>query len=175
MDRAYAIAADALAPAPFPKGEGRKISCSASFLLLMEIRPDPRSLERLSFAIEMGQGQFKLMVVRCNYGPLVDAAIAQLKELCSVPLISVWVGAEHVIFERIGEVLDQSPEAGAVMVRLATGMDREELTRIFGEANRSREVLRDQIKRPVVLWVDDTAEAVFMDAASDLESLSTGS
>ena len=140
----------------------------------MEFSPDPRSLERLSFAIEMGQGQFKLMVVRCNYKPLVDAVMAQLTEICPVTLVSVWVDAKGSVLERVTEAVEQKPEAGCVVVRFAAGMDREVLTQIFGAANRAREVFRDRIKRPIVLWLDDAAEAVFMDAASDLESLSTG-
>ncbi|MEM6503351.1 MAG: hypothetical protein AAF685_16140, partial [Cyanobacteria bacterium P01_C01_bin.89] len=140
----------------------------------MEFSPDPRSLERLSFAIEMGQGQFKLMVVRCNYKPLVDAVMAQLVEICPVTLVSVWVDAKGSVLERVTEAVEQKPEAGCVVVRFAAGMDREVLTQIFGAANRAREVFRDRIKRPIVLWLDDAAEAVFMDAASDLESLSTG-
>ncbi|MEM9770895.1 MAG: hypothetical protein AAF889_04720 [Cyanobacteria bacterium P01_D01_bin.73] len=140
----------------------------------MEFSPDPRSLERLSFAIEMGQGQFKLMVVRCNYKPLVDAVMARLEEICPVTLVSVWVDANVGVLERVTEAVEQNPEVGCVVVRFSAGMDREVLTQIFGAANRAREVFRDRIKRPIVLWLDDAAEAVFTDAASDLESLSTG-
>ncbi|MEM9244127.1 MAG: hypothetical protein AAGA67_00075 [Cyanobacteria bacterium P01_F01_bin.153] len=140
----------------------------------MEFNPDQRTVERLSFAIEMGQGQFKLMVVRCNYKPLVDAVMARLVEICPVTLVSVWVDAKGSVLERVTEAVEQNPEAGCVVVRFAAGMDREVLTQIFGAANRAREVFRDRIKRPIVLWLDDAAEAVFMDAASDLESLSTG-
>ncbi|MEM1426472.1 MAG: hypothetical protein AAGF75_07985, partial [Cyanobacteria bacterium P01_H01_bin.130] len=140
----------------------------------MEFSPDSRSLERLSFAIEMGQGQFKLMVVRCNYGPLIDAVVARLVEICPVTLVSVQVGAGDGILEKSLEALERSPEAGCVVVRVAAGLEREELNQIFGAANRAREVFRDRVARPVVLWLDDEGEAVFMDAANDLESLSTG-
>ena len=140
----------------------------------MEFSPDPRSLERLSFAIEMGQGQFKLMVVRCNYKPLVDAVMAQLTEICPVTLVSVWVDAKGSVLERVTEAVEQKPEAGCVVVRFAAGMDREVLTQIFGAANRAREVFRDRIKRPIVLWLDDAAEAVCMDAASVVVSVSSG-
>ncbi len=142
--------------------------------MTMEFSPDPRSLERLSFAIEMGQGQFKLMVVRCNYGPLIDAVMARLVEICPVTLLLVQVGAGDGILEKSLEALERSPEAGCVVVRVAAGLDREDLNQIFGAANRAREVFRDRVARPVVLWLDDEGEAVFMDAASDLESLSTG-
>ena len=141
----------------------------------MELSPDQRSLERLSFAIEMGQGQFKLIVVRCSYWQRIRGVMKQLKALCPVEVATVMVRSPgDGVLERVTETLAQAPEAGAVAVYFAKGLDREDLTQIFGAANRAREVFRDRIQRPIVLWLDDQGEAVFMDAASDLESLSTG-
>lgn len=138
------------------------------------LSPDQeRALQRLAFAIEAGQGRFKLLIARCNYGDLVDRLLVRLQTLCEVEVRRlVLQPGDRQLFAAIERAINSDPP-GALAVVGFGGLTDGDLRELFAQANRSREAFRDRFPLPLVWWLDDRSLQQLQNTASDLASWAT--
>ena len=128
-------------------------------------------LEDLAWELESAEGQFSLMLARCNYTRLRDELVEHLRQICSVMIrVLVLQPSETALYTRIQSEL-KGEQPGALMVfGLETVADLEQL---LSNANQVREEFRKNCPFPIVLWVTDEVMKGLVHAAPDLESWST--
>ncbi|MGD1937528.1 MAG: hypothetical protein ACFCA4_08240 [Cyanophyceae cyanobacterium] len=128
----------------------------------------PRSQRVLKRAIALSEGQFSLVLVRCNYGALEQAWIEGL------PKQDPWQGLHwvHVSpeLQDLLEPLEATTATGQPTAVMVSGLSNlATLDEVLVQANQ----LRDRFKSlpcPVVLWLSDRALEKFARFAPDLKS-----
>ncbi|MBW4578652.1 MAG: PD40 domain-containing protein [Tildeniella nuda ZEHNDER 1965/U140] len=128
-------------------------------------------LEDLAWELESAEGQFSLMLARCNYARLRDELVEHLRQICFVVIrVMVLQPSETALYTRIQSEL-KGEQPGALMVfGLETVAD---LAQLLSNANQVREEFRKNCSFPIVLWVTDDVMKGLVHAAPDLESWST--
>ncbi|WP_017652978.1 hypothetical protein [Fortiea contorta] len=127
-----------------------------------------QSVQQLAWAIAAAQGQFKLILARCNYASLCDRLIERLQAISQVEISVLRLGASRrtlytVIREEFGEELP-----ACLMV---LGWESvENLAQMLTSANQVREEFRQHFPFPLVLWINDEVYKQIMQLAPDLES-----
>ncbi|AFZ14569.1 WD-40 repeat-containing protein [Crinalium epipsammum PCC 9333] len=129
------------------------------------------SLKALVRAIRLSQGQFSLILARCNYAALRDRMAQRLKELSPVPI------------EEIS--LDQLTKTLYTGIQEKLGSEQPQALRVFGldavvnmeslltSANQVREEFRLSFPFPLILWVNDEVLKKLRRLARDFESWAT--
>jgi len=128
-------------------------------------------LEDLAWELASAEGQFSLMLARCNYVHLRDDLVDHLRQICSVVIrVLVLHPSETALYTRIQDEL-RGEQPGALMVfGLETVADLEQL---LSNANQVREGFRKNCPFPIVLWVTDEVMKGLVHAAPDFESWAT--
>jgi WD40 repeat protein/tetratricopeptide (TPR) repeat protein len=130
-----------------------------------------RSLRKLSRAITQSQGNFALILVRCNYQALTDQIIQQLQDICPIPIRQL--NLRHLsrsvktLYTTIHtELGTETPQALIVL-----GLDSvDEITTLLTSTNQVREEFRKQFHFPFVLWVNDEILQKLNQFAPDFKS-----
>ena len=142
-------------------------------LLIMEdvALDNENSLSALVRAIRLSQGQFRLILVRCNYGALRDRMIQRLRKLSPVPIREIVlpqsVKSLHTTIK--AELGDEVPLALMVF-----GLESaKELKTVLKSSNYIREEFSKDFPFPLVLWVNDEVFKTLRRIAPDLESWAT--
>ena len=130
-----------------------------------------KSLSALVRAIRLSQGQFRLILVRCNYGALRDRMVQRLRELSPVEI------REIVLLESVkslytsiqAELGDEIPQALMVF-----GLESVNgLKTVLKSSNYIREEFSKHFPFPLVLWINDEVLKKLLRIAPDLESWAT--
>jgi hypothetical protein len=127
------------------------------------------SLEELAWILEASQGEFKLILARCNYIRLRSRLLRQLQRLTvtNIQLVSLKT-TDNSLYKKIS-VYSQQKEALMVW-----GLESvENLEPLLIATNQVREEFRKNFDFPVVLWVTDEVFAKLVRVASDFESWAT--
>ena len=128
-------------------------------------------LEDLAWELESAEGQFSLMLARCNYARLRDELVEHLRQICSVVIrVLVLQPSEAALYARIQSELKGEHPRALMVFGLETVADLEQL---LANANQVREEFRKNCPFPIVLWVTDEVMKGLVHAAPDLESWST--
>ena len=130
-----------------------------------------QSLQELTWAIEMSQGQFSLILARCNSVTLREQMVQRLREICPVEIREVVLDRSvNQLYSTIREQLkDEMPSAVMVLgFESVSAIDR-----VLTSANQVREEFRKNFRFPLVLWVNDEIVQQLIRLAPDLESWST--
>lgn len=129
------------------------------------------ALEELAWAIEMGQGEFTLLLARCNYARLQRELADQLQQICAVPLTRVELPTSALtLYTALQEALgDAHPEAVMVF-----GLEQvQALAQVLVSTNQVRDDFRATFPFPLVLWVNDDVLKQLIRQAPDFHSWST--
>jgi hypothetical protein len=130
-----------------------------------------RSLKQLAWAIESSVGQFKLILVRCNYASLRDRLISRLREICQVKIRVLAVQqSNRTLYTAIQEEFSAEIPACVMVVGLESVQN---LSVMLTSANQVREEFRKNFAFPLVLWIDDEIYKQLIQLAPDLESWAT--
>ncbi|MGB7439894.1 MAG: tetratricopeptide repeat protein, partial [Coleofasciculaceae cyanobacterium] len=130
-----------------------------------------QSLQELLWSLSMSEGQFSLVLARCNYEELREVMMQRLRRICpfeikEIVLAPCVVKLYSVIREELG---DEQP--GAVMV---FGLESvSEIEQLLIAMNSVREEFRKSCHFPLVLWVNDEILCKLMRLAPDFESWTT--
>ena len=117
-----------------------------------------QSLRALARAIALSQGQFSLILVRCNYtvlqGKVVGSLQGELQNYGEMPplqklVLPPSVTALYTTIQR--EIADRSP--GALVVFGLEGVARQE--ELLYSSNQVRDEFRKRLPFPVVLWLTE--------------------
>lgn len=129
------------------------------------------SLQTLIRAITLSQGEFSLILVRCNYVRLRERIVQQLREECPVKIRELVLDESvKTLYTTIAQALkDEQPNALMVF-----GLESvEEIERVIVATNQVREEFRKNFPFPIVLWVNDEVLQKFTRLAPDFDSWTT--
>ncbi|MBD1945374.1 AAA family ATPase [Coleofasciculus sp. FACHB-712] len=129
------------------------------------------SLKALVRAIRLSQGQFRLILARCNYGALRDYMVQRLRELSSVKIreLNLPASVKTLYTILLAELGDEKPSAVMVF-----GLESvNDLNTVLTSTNQVREEFRQNFPFPLVLWVNDQVLQKLIRLAPDFESWAT--
>ncbi len=130
-----------------------------------------QSLQELEFSIEMSQGDFSLILARCNYTALRNKIVQQLPKLSSVEIREIVLEpSDKRLYTRIKEELEDEIPLAVMVLGLDSVRDIEHL---LTSMNSVREEFRKNFPFPVVLWLNDETQRKFIRLAPDFESWTT--
>lgn len=140
-----------------------------------------RSLQALVRAVTLSQGEFSLILVRCNYAQLRDRILTRLQNCCpiSIDILTLPESAKTLLTTLQTElgirdgglgIRDQVPQALFLF-----GMESlHDLDQVLIATNLVREELRRQFPFPLVLWANDDGLHKLERLAPDLYSWAGG-
>ncbi|AFZ13126.1 Sigma 54 interacting domain protein [Crinalium epipsammum PCC 9333] len=129
------------------------------------------SLEELAWEISASQGEFKLILVRCNYLELKLQLTNLLQQNCEVNIKFLDLQAsESTLFASIKSQLGDEQPAALMVFGLESVRD---LDQILAATNQVREEFRKYFNFPVVLWINDAVFKKLARLAPDFESWGT--
>ena len=132
-----------------------------------------RSLKTLVRAISLSQGQFALILVRCNYTWLAEQMSDRVKTKLSIDLKEFKLpDSVQTLYTTIQDCLSQNrPEALAIFnLESVTEIDR-----VLNSTNQVREEFRKRFPFPLILWVNDWVLEKLIRHAPDFKSWAASS
>lgn len=130
-----------------------------------------QSLRTLNRAIRLSQGQFSLILVRCNYADLREQMAQRLHQLSKVEISEITLPASvKTLYTTIlAELGDSKPNAAMVF-----GLESvKDLDTVLTSANQVREEFRKNFSFPLLLWVNDRVLQKLIRLATDFENWAT--
>jgi WD40 repeat protein len=112
-----------------------------------------RSLRKLARSITNSQGNFVLIIARCNYRSLQNEMVQRLKQQCPMEIQELHLSKSvKTLFTTIqGDLEDRQPPALMIF-----GLELvEALDQVLISTNQVREEFRKNFPFPIVLWVND--------------------
>jgi WD40 repeat protein len=125
-------------------------------------------LQELAWTIAMSEGQFSLILVRCNYPVFQEQMVQKLRELCRVEIRKIVIdNSVKKLYSDIREQLgDEQPPALIVFgLEFVSDIDQ-----VLISMNQVREEFRKNFHFPLVLWVNDQVLKKLIRLVPDFES-----
>ena len=129
------------------------------------------SLQTLVRTITLSQGEFSLILLRCNYADLRQRMVERLHQLSPVHIhkITLLVSVKTLYTNIREQLLDEQPPALMVF-----GLESiKDIDTVLTSANQVREEFRKNFPFPILLWVNDSVLQKFIRLATDLENWAT--
>jgi hypothetical protein len=133
--------------------------------------PTPQSLEELVWTLEASQGEFRLILARCNYIRLRSRLVKNLQNLTNLNIEIINLKKTDVALHQTiaAQIADSSKDAVMVL-----GLESlQDLAQLLSTTNQVREEFRKNFPFPLVLWVTDEVLGKLVRLASDFESWAT--
>ncbi|HBL58909.1 MAG TPA: hypothetical protein DDZ80_10440 [Cyanobacteria bacterium UBA8803] len=128
------------------------------------------SLNTLIRAIKGGQGNFSLILARCNYTTLREQIVQQLQEQCPLTVRELLLEQSvKTLYSTIETKLGQEEPSAVMVFGLESVSALEQLLRA---TNRVREEFRN-FAFPLVLWINDEVLQKLIRLVPDFESWAT--
>ncbi len=127
-----------------------------------------QSINTLARAILLSQGEFSLILVRCNYAFLRERMMQQLRHKCDLEIQELELPpTSTTLYTAISTAIDAShPQALAVF-----GLETvREIDTVLASTNQVREEFRKSFAFPLLLWVNDDILRKLIKQVPDLES-----
>jgi WD40 repeat protein len=150
--------------------EGHQEELVDSFNISAEVED---ALQELSLLLDIYEGTFTMLLVRCNYQKLRDRAIEHLHQISSTPLRQVHLQPQTLsIYQAIQtEIGTQESHQQPVMVM---GIENSlHIDTLVKGLNQIREEFRKNCHFPIVLWINDKVMKYLIKSAPDFESWTT--
>jgi WD40 repeat protein/tetratricopeptide (TPR) repeat protein len=134
-------------------------------------KENENSLKALVRAIRLSQGQFRLILARCNYGALRERMVQRLRELSPVEIREIvlpksFKSLYSAIHAQLG---DEMPQALMVL-----GLESvNDIQVVLTSSNTIREEFKENFPFPLVLWMNDEVFKTLRRIAPDFESWAT--
>jgi len=127
-----------------------------------------KAFQELVWTLEMSEGQFVLVLARCNYGKVRSHLLRRLEEECSLNIRVVYLEQSiNTLYSTLVEEL-QGEQPSAVMV---VGLESvSNLETVLTSTNQVREEFRKSFAFPLVLWVDDQILRLLVRLVPDFRS-----
>jgi tRNA A-37 threonylcarbamoyl transferase component Bud32 len=130
-----------------------------------------KSLQTLVRAIRLSQGEFSLILVRCNYANLRAQIVQRLHEISPVRIreITLPVSAKTLYTSILTQLGDEHPSALMVL-----GLESvTEIDRVLTSSKYVREEFRKNFPFPMLLWVNDLVLQKLNRLATDFANWAT--
>lgn len=129
------------------------------------------SLRTLVRALDLSQGQFSLILVRCNYTRLRDRMLLQLQQRSTVPIHRLALPQSvKTLFAPIAAEIGDSPPPALTVLDLES---LENIEPVLTATNLIREEFRKHFPFPLLLWATDEVLRKLIRVAPDFESWAT--
>lgn len=127
-----------------------------------------QSIRTLARAITYSQGEFSLLLVRCNYASLRKSMIQKLRQQCAVEIqeLELLPNSKTLYTAISNEINGIQPSALVVFGLEAV----HSLDAVLASTNQVREEFRKAFAFPLVLWINDTILKKLIKQVPDLES-----
>ncbi|MEH2271914.1 MAG: tetratricopeptide repeat protein [Nostoc sp.] len=135
------------------------------------VAENERSLQTLVRAITLSQGEFSLILVRCNYAALRQDIVQRLHQLSPVQIREITLPMSvKTLYTSIGKELgDEQPPALMVF-----GLESvKDIDTVLTSANQVREEFRKNFPFPVLLLINDQVLQKLIRLATDFENWAT--
>ena len=143
------------------------------------LRKNQRALQTLERAIELSQGEFSLILVRCNYTRLQERMVESLRQL--------WT--EQGIDRESWLELKLEPSVKTLYSTIISNLDRTQprtlmifgldsvvaIDRLFKSSNQVRDEFRKHCPFPIVLWITEKLLHKLIRLAPDFKSWAAAS
>ncbi len=129
------------------------------------------TLQELSTALDLYEGEFKLLLARCNYQDLRDRLIIRLQEIHPQPIQEIKLprSQKDLYTYIIGQLQSETPAVLAIV-----GMSElDNLQAALLDLNINREMFRNNCPYPIVWWISDAVHKRIIKVAPDFESWTT--
>ncbi|WP_242045668.1 hypothetical protein [Calothrix sp. FACHB-1219] len=129
------------------------------------------SLQTLVRAIRLSQGEFSLILLRCNYAALRQRIVQRLHQLSPVEIREITLPASvKTLYTAIKSQLgDEQPKALMVF-----GLESvKDIDTVLTAANQVREEFRKNFSFPILLWINDQVLQKMIRLAADLNNWAT--
>ncbi|MEH2144865.1 hypothetical protein [Nostoc sp.] len=129
------------------------------------------SLQTLVRTITLSQGEFSLILLRCNYAALRQRMVQRLHQLSPVHIHEITLPASvKTLYTNIREQLGNEQPLTLMIFGLESVKDTDT---VLTSANQVREEFRKNFPFPILLWVNDSILQQFIRFATDLENWAT--
>ncbi|MEH2242153.1 nSTAND1 domain-containing NTPase, partial [Nostoc sp.] len=129
------------------------------------------SLQTLVRTITLSQGEFSLILLRCNYAALRQRMVQRLHQLSPVHIHEITLPASvKTLYTNIREQLGDEQPPALMIFGLETVKD---VGTVLTSANQVREEFRKNLPFPILLWINDSVLQQFLRLATDLENWAT--
>jgi DNA replication protein DnaC len=135
------------------------------------IADNENSLKSVVQAITLAQGQFRLILLHCNYGALRDRMVQRLRELSPIEIRELDLPESvNSLYNTIKSKLgDEVPQ-----VLMVLGLESvSNLDKILAFSNAERDKFGNNFPFPLLLWVNDEIQQKLIRLAPDFESWAT--
>ncbi|QIR40740.1 hypothetical protein HCG51_31285 [Tolypothrix sp. PCC 7910] len=129
------------------------------------------SLQTLVRAIRLSQGEFSLILLRCNYWALRQQMVQRIHELSTVEIKEITLPASvKTLYSAIkAELGDEQPPALMIF-----GLESvKDIDTVLTAANQVREEFRKNFPFPILLWINDQVLQKMIRLAADLDNWAT--
>lgn len=127
-----------------------------------------QAIRTLARAITYSQGEFSLILVRCNYVSLRERMMQQLRQQCSIEIQELELAADSkTLYTAITREIGETQPPALIVFGLATV---QSVDAVLASTNQVRDEFRKAFAFPLVLWIDDTLLKKLIKQAPDLES-----
>jgi WD40 repeat protein/tetratricopeptide (TPR) repeat protein len=140
-------------------------------------KENQHSLQRLMRAIALSEGQFALILVRCNYGQLREQMLENIRSITKdinireIVLNSSTTSLHNTIVSELSldnpAVLTDSLPAAVMVFGIESAIDLENL---LTGINQARDIYAATFPFPVVLWLQDEVASLLSRLAPDFKS-----
>ena len=129
------------------------------------------ALQTLSRTLSMSQGQFSLILVRCNYSAMREKTLRQLRQQSGVEIREIVLPTSvKTLYTTIETELDGSQPQALMVFGLESV---SAIDRVLTSTNYVREEFRNNFPFPVVLWVTDKILKKLIRLVTDIETWTT--
>ncbi|MEG3843991.1 WD40 repeat domain-containing protein [Microcoleus sp. herbarium14] len=129
------------------------------------------SLQTLSRTLRMSQGQFSLILLRCNYSAMREETVRQLREDSGIEIREIFLPTSvKTLYTTIETELSGSQPPALMVFGLESV---SAIDRLLTSTNYVREEFRNNFPFPVVLWVTDKILKKLIRLVTDIETWTT--
>jgi hypothetical protein len=133
-----------------------------------------KTLQQLAQAMALSRGQFKLILVRCNYGDVCQRWSEELTQTCqdqhqfSLTAAHLPPHAQNLV--QAIQAIEPFPPDGLQLLGLNQLAD---VRQFLANSNQIRDRLRRNCPFPIAIWLDDNSLKQMLKVANDLHSWTT--
>lgn len=142
------------------------------------IAKNQESLESIARSLKLSQGQFSLIVARCNYAMLRQEMVRELREIVRVSgaeireiFLPPFVETLYTTLENYTQKEYNPQKQWALMVLGLEGV--KAIDKLLTSTNTVREEFRKNFPFPVVVWANDAISKKLIRLVPDIESWAT--
>ncbi|WP_152983550.1 nSTAND1 domain-containing NTPase [Lyngbya aestuarii] len=125
-------------------------------------------LTRLVRSIALSQGQFSLVLVRCNYSSLQLKLIQQLQQKSPIPIQELTLPESvETLYTTLYSAIQNEPPTALMVLGLETVAS---LDHLLNSTNQVRDEFRKNFTFPLILWITDEVATKLIRLAPDFKS-----